>query len=306
MRDEGNEKELIARFLRHCSLEVTPVGAKKIGNFANVLHAGTKVYITFLADSDFGDTVRTAIRLRREGMNPVPHIAARSIPSRSYLEQILKALQAEASVEEVLVIAGSINKPVGEFDSSMPLLETGLLQKYGISRIGVAGHPEGCPDISPEELKKVLLQKNAYARRHAIEMHITTQFCFAATPVIEWDRKIRQEGNELPIHIGIPGLATIKTLLGHAKACGVGPSMRVLTRQSGNMARLMTTRMPDRLVRELAVYTANNTDSGIKQCHLYPFGGLEKSVAWLQAIQDGDFELDQKNGFKLLRDLARL
>lgn len=302
MLDEHNEKELVRHFLRQCSLEVTPGGANKIDNFCAVLRPGTKVYITFLPGSDFDDSIRTAIRLRREGMNPVPHIVARSIPSRSYLEQILQALQAQAGVDEVLIIAGGSGKPVGEFDSSMQLLETDLLQKYGIRTIGVAGHPEGCPDISPGELIKALLQKNAFAKQNAIAMHITTQFCFAATPVIEWARKIRAEGNELPIHIGIPGLATIKTLIGYAKACGVGPSMRVLTRQAGKMTKLMTTTMPDKLVRELAVYSANHTDSGIKQCHLYPFGGLKKSAGWLQAVQDWNFALDRNSGFKVFMD----
>ncbi|MGV3593269.1 MAG: metFprotein, partial [Gammaproteobacteria bacterium] len=106
-----------------------------------------------------------------------------------------------------------------------------------------------------------------------------------------WDKRIQAEGNTLPIHIGIPGLATIKTLLAHATACGIGPSMRIITRQAANIAKLMTTRMPDKITRDLANYQANDPKCGITQCHLYPLGGMAKSAKWLYAVQDGKFNL---------------
>ena len=299
MGGKQEEKELIKKFLNRCTLEVTPGGARKIDDFGEVLRKGETVYVTFLAGADFSDTVDTVKRLSREGMNPVPHITARSTPSKSFLEENLKIFQEEAGVNEVLIIAGGVSKPIGEFDCSMQILETDLFQKYGIKKIGVAGHPEGSPDVPPDELRKALRDKNAYARKNEIDMYIITQFCFEAAPVIEWDRRIREEGNELPIHIGIPGLATIKTLIGHAKACGVGASIRVLTRQAGSIAKLMTTRMPDKLVRDLAVHVAHNADCGIDQCHLYPLGGLKKSADWMYAVQNGNFELNDKSGFKM-------
>ena len=293
----GKQKQLIKNFLNRCTLEITPGEARKIDDFGEVLGAGTTVYVTFLAGSDFGDTVKTVKRLSQEGMNAVPHFVARSTPSRSFLAENLKILQAETRVDEALIIAGGVSKSIGEFDCTMQMLETDLFQKYGIRKIGVAGHPEGSPDISPDELRKALRDKNDYARKNEIDMYIATQFCFEAAPVIEWDSRIREEGNELPVHVGIPGLATIKTLIGHAKACGVGASMRVLTRQAGNIAKLMTTRMPDKLVRDLAVHVAGNVDCGITQCHLYPFGGFSKSAAWMYAVQNGNFELNNKGGF---------
>ena len=288
-------------FLSQCTLEVTPGGAKKIRNFAEILEPETTVFVTFLAGSDFADTTKTVVRLKQEGMNPVPHFAARSTASKSGLEESLNVLQAETGIDEVLVVAGGNDHPVGDFDSTMQLLETGLFEKYGIGKIGVAGHPEGSSDIPPEEINRALREKNTYARTHDIEMYIVTQFCFEAAPIIEWDRRIREQGNKLPIHIGIPGLATIKSLIGHSKACGIGPSMRVLTRQAGNIAKLMTTSAPDRLVRDLAVYAAIDKNCGIKKCHLYPLGGLQKSAAWLYSVQEGNFELDSGNGFRVIQ-----
>ena len=191
-----------------------------------------------------------------------------------------------------------MTNPVGDFSSSMEVLRTDLFQKYGIKKLGVAGHPEGSPDIKPEAVTEALLEKNKYAKEHGIEMYITTQFCFEAEPIIAWDKRIRAEGNELPIHIGIPGLATIKTLLAHATACGIGPSMRIITRQAANLAKLLTTRMPDKITRDLANYQANDPACGITQCHLYPLGGLAKSSKWLYAVMDGKFQLNDE-GFDL-------
>src|SRR3546814_12435059 len=51
------------------------------------------------------------------------------------------------------------------FDSSMAILETGLFDKHGVETIGVAGHPEGSPDIAPAALEAALAWKNAFAER---------------------------------------------------------------------------------------------------------------------------------------------
>ena len=294
----SNETQNILKFLHNTSLEVTPGGAKKIEDFRTMLRPGTTVFVTFLPGSDIADTVATVKRLFAEGMKPVPHFAARSIPNLKFFEDTLKIMQAEAQVDEALLIGGGVTNPVGDFSSSMEVLRTDLFQKYGIKKLGVAGHPEGSPDIKPEAVTEALLEKNKYAKEHGIEMYITTQFCFEAEPIIAWDKRIRAEGNELPIHIGIPGLATIKTLLAHATACGIGPSMRIITRQAANFAKLLTTRMPDKITRDLANYQANDPACGITQCHLYPLGGLAKSSKWLYAVMDGKFQLNDE-GFDL-------
>ena len=299
----SDDKQNILKFLENTSVEVTPGGAKKIEDFRDLLRPGTTVFVTFLPGSDIRDTVATVQRLHAEGMKPVPHFAARSIPNKAFFEENLKIFQDECGVEEALLIGGGVDNPVGDFSSSMEILKLDLFQKYGITKLGVAGHPEGSPDIPSEEVTKALLEKNVYAKENGIDMYITTQFCFEAEPIIAWDKKIRAEGNELPIHIGIPGLATIKTLMGHAKACGIGPSMRVLTRQAANIAKLMTTRMPDKITRDLANYQANDPECGITLCHLYPLGGMKKSAAWLYAVMDGDFELNDKGGFDLTCEL---
>ncbi len=298
-------KQQIIDFMSGFTIETTPGSALKIPDYREHLRPGTKVAVTFLPGSDFADTIATSKRLKEEGFQPLPHFAARSIVSAAVMEENLKQLQAEVGIEEVVALGGAVNQPLGEFESSMDLLETGLFDKYAIREIGVAGHPEGSPDISAQGLKDAITWKNAFAERTGAKLYIATQFCFEAAPIIAWDRAIQAEGNRLPIHIGVPGLATIKTLLNHAKACGVGPSMRFLSRQARNVAKLMSVNAPDKLIMDLARYSAEDPNCGIAGVHMYPLGGLKKSAAWSNAVVDGDFEMDPKGkGFKVTRDIG--
>ena len=302
---EDQTKRQIIDFVTDFTIETTPGSALKIPDYREHLRPGAKVAVTFLPGSDFADTITTAARLKAEGFDPLPHFAARSIPSEALLETWLKQLQDEVGITEVVALGGAVDKPLGPFDSSMALLETGLFDKYAIRKIGVAGHPEGSPDISDQAIKEALAWKNAFAERSGAEIYIATQFCFEAAPIIAWDRAIQSQGNKLAIHIGVPGLATIKTLLNHARACGVGPSMRFLTRQARNITKLMTVSTPDKLVLELARYRAEDPGCGIARVHVYPLGGLRRSAAWTYAVADGDFSLKPKDkGFTIDRDIG--
>ena len=294
-----DQRQEIADFMDGFSLETTPGSAAKTADFREHVRAGGTIYITFLPGSDLKDTIAVATRLRKEGFNPVPHLAARSIASRALFETSLERLAQEAGVTQVLLIGGAVASPLGEFSDTMQLLATGLFDRHGITKIGVAGHPEGSPDIPEEAIRQALRWKNDFARRTGAQMYLVTQFCFEAAPIIRWDRHIQAEGNRLPVHIGIPGLATVKTLMAHAKACGIGPSMRFLTRQAMNVARLLTVSAPDKMVAELAAYRATDPGCGIRGVHMYPLGGLKKSAQWSYAVADGEFTLDGDGGFSV-------
>ena len=286
---------VIKQFVGDWTIEVTPGGAKKITDFREYLKPGTTVYITFLPGSDFDDTIYTAHKLREDGMIPVPHLAARSIPSESWLSGHLEKMKRELTLDHVLLIGGGVSKPVGEFEDTMQLLDTGLFEKFDINNIGVAGHPEGSPDISDDAIQSALEWKNNYAARTGFNLYMTTQFIFEATPVIEWEARISNSGNKLPIKVGVPGIATLKTLLNHARACGIGPSMRFLTRQARNVSKLMNPISPDALILDLARHYTGR-ESSIAGIHVYPLGGLKKSAAWFSAVSDDKFgvDLDQK------------
>ncbi len=287
----------IRRFMDGFTLETTPGAAAKVADFREHARRGTSIYITFLPGSDIADTIAVARRLRGEGFNPVPHLAARSLASRAAFEDAVERLVGEAGVTQVLLVAGAVPAPLGEFADTMSLLETGILDRHGIRRIGLAAHPEGSPDIPDEAIRHALAWKNAFARRTGARLHLVTQFCFEAEPLIRWDRHIQAEGNRLPVRIGVPGLATIKTLLMHARACGIGASMKFLSRQALNVAKLLTVSAPDRLVSDLAHYKATDPKCGIEGVHVYPLGGFAKSARWSYAVQDGRIALRHGGGF---------
>ena len=292
------EDDRISKFMEGFSIETTPNSAKKVESFSKILRPNTTVYITFLPGSDYKETITTAKRLKNEGMQPAPHFAARSITSREMLADYLARASGEAGVEKVLIIAGAMKQAIGPYSDTMQLLETGLFDFQGIKNIGLSGHPEGSPDMSDKAIEEALKWKNEFAERSSANFHIVTQFCFEAAPIIAWDKAINSAGNKLPIHIGIPGIAKLSTLLNYSISCGIGNSLQFIKRQSKNIGNLIKTQAPDVLVRDLAKYTAEDKKSSIKGVHLYPLGGLLKSAEWGYATVDKRLNLKNK-GFEI-------
>ena len=305
-RDESMQVtiEQIQQAAAHWSIEVTPAGATKIDSFADCLDPGTTVNVTFLPGSDPMDTVAVAERLHNEGMKPVPHLAARSLRDTDQLDTLLAAYTSRCGVNEVLVIGGGVDHPVGAFSDSMQVLETGLIQRYGIQNVGVAGHPEGSPDITQSEIADALAAKNRLAKRDGLKMYIETQFCFEADIVLAWERDVRAAGNALPIRIGIPGPATIKTLFRFAQISGIGPSMRFISKQARNVAKLMTVQSPHLLLADLAAGMSAEPDCLIQHFHFYPFGGFARTAAYASAVANGDIRILPKGGFDVIDTAA--
>ena len=278
----------ISSLLNGFSTEVTPTSASKIDNFQDHLSLGTSINVTFLAGSHLRDTVEVCKRVNEEGFNPVPHIVARNFENTKALEVFLDLLVSTADVCEVLVIAGGIATPLGPFSDSLQILNSGLLEKYQIRKVGVAGHPEGSPDIGKDKLATAISDKNHWAKNSDIEAYITTQFCFDVPSIITWEKNIRRDGNNLPIHIGIPGPATLNTLIKFATMSGIGPSIRVLKRQTKNLAKLVFTQDPYNIIEGIAYAKSQDPDCLLKQLHFYPFGGLAKTAAWIKGVLENE------------------
>jgi methylenetetrahydrofolate reductase (NADPH) len=287
-------RDLLATY----SIEVTPAAAARYGRLADLLPAGTRVYVAYLPGEDHREVARTAARIRAEGLVPVPHFPARSIRDRAQIEDYLRRVTTEAGVEEVLAIGGGIDLPRGAFSGTRALLDTGLFERKGIRTIGLAGHPEGQRELGAPGAATTLEQKLAYARQTGAEVRLVTQFLFEAGPLVAWEHAVRSQGSMLPIHVGVPGPATLKSLLGYARSCGVGNSMRLLTRQAGNLLKLASLSYPDALITVLARHCASDPGCRIERLHFYPFGGLARTARWIEAIREGAFTLhDDGLGF---------
>jgi methylenetetrahydrofolate reductase (NADPH) len=288
-------RQQIIDLLADFSIETTPGAIGRHGGLG-LLPAATRVYIAFVPGEDWREVVGAACQVRAANLTPVPHLPARSIASVAELDTFLRQLADRAGVDQVLAVGGGLEQSQGPFASSLALLETGLLERHGIRTIGVAGHPEGEPVLRLPGVTTTHAQKVAYARRSQAAVRLVTQFVFEAAPVLGWERAIRSHG--LPIHVGVPGPATLKTLLAYARLCGIGNSMRVLTRRGGNLLRLARLSYPDALVVALARHRATDPATRIERLHLYPFGGLARTARWLEGVRSGAFCLhDDGLGF---------
>lgn len=273
-----------AELIEAASIEVTPRTAAKIEDFGSLLLQGMRVYIAHVDGVAFSDMLATAKRLAAAGFEVMPHVPARSIPNSATLANWLARYQGEAGVDAALVIAGGRAKPLGAFQDSIQLLETGLFDNF--RRIHVAGHPEGNRDIAPDGSKKVLdetlLCKQRWSEMTGVPMAIVTQFVFESGPVVEWIERLRATGVTLPVHIGIAGPAKLQTLIKYAAACGVGASLRVLQKRAGNFTRLVLPHRSDELLAQLQSWRSFNPAAGLEQVHVFPFGGVAVSAEWIR------------------------
>lgn len=287
------DKQAIVDFVKGFSIETTIHQGAKISDYGAILRPGTCVYIADIPGSDKNEGISLAKRLREQGLVPVPHIVARSCSGPAELEERLKRFADAARIDQVLLVGGDVPKPHGEFDRCAQLLETGLFEKYGVKKIGVAGHPEGHKDVKELELKQALIDKNAYARKSGTSLYVATQFTFTANSIFEWEKTFQPGVNSLPYRVGVPGLASFKTLLKFAMECGVGPSVRALSKNAANLSKLLLVATPDELLMELVAYKQRNPNSLLEGVHVFPFGGMKKSAEWIYAVIDGRFSINK-------------
>ena len=299
------DKLSIQNFVKGYSIETTVREAERIERFSDLIPAGTCLYIVHVPGTSLQDTVGLAARLRSEGLEPVPHIVARRIESMTILDEFFGRLAGEAGVKQVLIVGGDVAPPIGEIDSTLQILESGLLEKHRIRTIGVAGHPEGHPALNDDVLRDTLRRKNAYARETGAALYIVTQFVFSAEPVIAWAESRAADIGTLPIRVGLPGLASAKTLLKFALDCGVGASLQAFKKRAGRLTRLVTVSTPDHIVLGLARYKTGHPPSRIAGVHFFPFGGFKRTAEWANAIVAGDFEQIGEDSLRVAIPAAR-
>lgn len=274
----------ISPLLEGFSIEVMPRTAVKVDDFKALLPAGTRVYIAHIEGTPIEDMVATAKRLAEDGFPVMPHFPGRLIKDRSTLEDWISRYQGEAGVDQALLLAGGAAAPIGDYHSSMQLMETGLFDKAGFKRLHVAGHPEGNKDIDPDgstgNVDAALRWKQDFAERTDAEMAIVTQFAFEAEPVLAWIERLRAHGVDLPVHAGIAGPARLQTLIKFAIACGVGPSLKVLQRRAMDVTKLVTPYEPTEVLAGFARAAKRDSSSAVAQVHFFPLGGIGACANW--------------------------
>ena len=271
------QRELV----RHASVELSPRQLVSTGPLTDYLSRGTRVYIPSIPGAAWRETMAACQRLTAEAMLPVPHLPARLMKSEAQLDNRLGEL-AEADVSELLLVAGDHERAAGPYRDTLDVLESGKLVEHGFRRLGVTAYPEGHPLAARGELEAALSRKIAYASATDTHMWIVTQFTFASAHAIAWLAAMRDRGCPLPVYIGLPGPARLRTLLAYAAHCGVRASARALTRQP-SVIRLLKSWSPDELLQGLAQYRVESTGTTLTGIHLFTFGGLPRTSRWLRA-----------------------
>lgn len=272
-----------AELLHGLSIEITTKDVEKLDLLAAKVPAGTPVAITFLPSEDFAARLNAARRVREVGLTPVPHISARRLSSSNELEGFLEGLIGVASVDRVFVVAGDLPEPAGPFQDALAVIRSGLLERYGIEQVGIAGYPEGHPQISADALARALRDKSEAIRVAGQGMWIATQFGFDADPVLDWLQALRETGETAPVRLGIAGPASVKALLRFAARCGVGVSAKVMAKYGLSLTRLLGTAGPAPLIEALSEALKPDLHGEVR-LHLYPFGGLERTADWIEGF----------------------
>ena len=272
--------EAIKKFLDGFSVEVTPKAASKIENFEDYIPSGTLVYIAHIEGTPIDEMVATAKKVNDQGFCAMPHFPARIIKDKNVLKDWISRYKNEANVSNALLIAGGANKPYGEYDSSIQLIESELFDKADFNNLHIAGHPEGSMDIDPDgsttNVDQALSWKNEFSKRTDANMAITTQFSFDASSVISWANNIKEAGIDIPVHIGIAGPAKLQTLLRYSIECGVGASIKIIQKRAKDLTKLLLPYKPTNIITELATYKANNPSFNIEKVHFFPLGGIKQ------------------------------
>jgi len=239
-----------------------------------------KVRLTITCSPKHGPdrSVEMATRLREMGHQVTVHVAARMVTDRAHLDRILAAM-AQAGVDDLFLIGGDADPPLGAYSSAVELLEVVAAHPDRPRAIGIAGYPEGHPAIADEVLEQALADKS----RHAD--YVATQMCFDPDALVAWARRQRARGVTLPVLIGIPGKVSRTKLLELSARIGVGPSLSFLRKQRGIRALLSKGSTADKLYAKLAA-AVDDPELNIAGFHIFTFNQLLETWHWQRAHDD--------------------
>lgn len=184
--------------------------------------------------------VEVATELCGSGHSVTVHVAARMVHDREHLDALLAGM-ADACVDDLFLIGGDAERPLGDYSSAVDLLPVIAEHPQRPAAIGIAGYPEGHPRVTDDDLEEALREKSRLAD------YVVTQMCFEPEALQRW---IDRHG-ELPVFIGMPGRVTRRKLLKMSARIGVGPSVDFLRKQRG-VRRLLSPRSTvDRLYAQI-------------------------------------------------------
>jgi methylenetetrahydrofolate reductase (NADPH) len=265
------------------SLEMGAEAPEDARRIAELLPAGTPVYVNHLPRHELPHTLAALVAIREAGLEPVPHIAARRVVSRTQLRDFLDQAVRVAGVAKALLIAGDVRTPLGPYADAAALIGDGVLADSGLQQVGLPGYPEGHPQISTATLNGVLERKLALLEAQRLAGYLVTQFSFAPNRIVEYCADLLRRAPLVPVYVGLAGPTTPRRLLKFAQRCGVSASLRALQAEGMRAVRLFTQVDPSAQLTAIARHARSGSASNVVGVHLYSFGGVAPTAAWMNA-----------------------
>ena len=265
-------RDALAHVLRSPTFELVPL--KNALDQAAFLPAGATVSVTASPAKGIEATIALCEQLQGRGFRAVPHLSARMVRDRHHLADLIAWLEG-SGVDRAFVVGGDAKEP-GDYPDGLALLRDMAEIGHPLSEIGIPCYPQGHAFIADGPLLEALNAKAAFAS------YMTTQLCFDPGAIATWIAARRAEGLELPIHVGVPGVAEPHKLLAISARIGVADTHRFLTKNLRFVARLVRSGgfyRPDALLEGLAPHLADPT-AGIVDLHMYTFNAVDTFEAW--------------------------
>src|SRR5579883_132899 len=284
--------------IRRCVAELVACGSIEMGwhqveqtpRVAELLPAGTCVYVNHPPRRTLDDALTAAIAVRRAGLEPVLHIAARHIKSRQELTELLDRASRLAKVTKLLLIGGDAKEAAGPYRDAVALLRDGCLMQHGIREVGIASYPEGHPSIPAAVLKQALEDKLTLAAMNKLGIYIVTQFSFAPARIVEHCLELSTLAPGIPVYVGLAGPTSLGVLLKYARRCGVSASFRGFMAQGMTAVRVLTHTDPGEQGTVIARYYLTQSKCNIVGAHFFSFGGAVRTAEWMNRQMTNSLE----------------
>ena len=274
--------------LRNFSIEVNPGEPKMIDAAPQRLDPGTEVFMTWIPGKNPMDTIGPAKKLRDAGLYPdAPYRRATRAKARRSWRISPGAWLREAGVDRVLVIAGDRDTPAGPFDSSIAVMQSGILQKAGIKRIlrrRVSGGQS--ENLRSAAVGSYRGENEVRARewpgpyhRHAVRVRSPNRSSIGCAKSARGDRQSHPAGIRRARQ---PDLADalrdgLRSGRFHEGAHRKAAVRQVADRQGARAAD------PRSGAITADPCTGSELPLGIKGVHFFVFGGFNKTIDWINA-----------------------
>jgi methylenetetrahydrofolate reductase (NADPH) len=275
MAPTGQIERRIVALARTGDIEVIPM--KSVKDQLAIIPKETTVAVTCSVKFGLDRTIEYAELLAKAGHTLRVHIAARQVPSRTYLSELVEQL-AGLGVAQLHVIGGDAEEPVGKYSESAELIEDLSTMNHGFE-ISVACYPEGHPSIPDKVLFEALQRKQPHVS------FMINQLCFDPKVLETWLRSMRDMGITLPLRMGIAPPISPTKLLDLSVKIGVGTSMRFLSKQHGMIGTLLRGKFykPEKLLADLGGALIS-PEMKIDGLHIFSFNQLQTTVDWQQRV----------------------